>query len=214
LSAGKLLVYIQALPDSVSTSAKKFADLESAEFSMSHSSKTALAFASTLRFPHIVAAGFSPVLQEALTRGATEIFTMPLCDDPILQASFLPEGEFTHIIAGENPDWIFSGATFCGVLAEARNLNVEIIGESGVPKEKKLSPNSLILVKDSGESTSSIDVRRILNSASAGVNLEGVSGDSMFSVLEEKKTETISGTPNEISTSLSRKLRRFAGSRQ
>jgi hypothetical protein len=208
-----LLVYVQALPVSFPVTPKKFVDLNASNFVMSHSSKTALAFASSLGFPEILAAGFSPILQEALVRGATDKAPMPLCDDPLEQASFLPEGDFSHIIIGENPDWVFSGASLSGILAQTRGIALNVITQDEKIKTNNFLSNSLLLVLDSGEHLSSIDVRRIKYSTSASVQPENVLGSSMFTGVEEKRTENITGTPAEISSILSKKLRRLAGPR-
>jgi len=176
---------------------------------MSHSSKAALTFAGSLGISQIVAIGFSPILQEALARGATDIVAVPLCADPFEQASFFPHENFSYIILGENPDWKFSGASICGILAESRKIGLEICKPGSMNNVQDFSDNSLILVLDSGESSSSIDVRRIKYSTSANVNPEGVLGDSVFSKLEDKRTEKIAGTPSDITSTISRKLRRL-----
>jgi hypothetical protein len=212
LSSRKLLVYVQALPISFPVSPKNFADLNASDFALSHSSKAALAFASTMGFPEILASGFSPVLPEALARGATDIAPIPLCDDPKEQATFLPKGDFSHVIIGENPDWVFSGASFAGVLSQSRNIPVNIIrDEDGEPVRNTLSANSLLLILDSGELSSFIDVRRIKYSTSEKVQPENVLGYSVFNEMEEKRSEKITGTPSEISAILSKKLRRLGG---
>ena len=212
MSPKKLLIYVQALPTSFPVPPKKFADLNASNFVISHSSKTALAFAVSLGYPEILAAGFSPILQEALARGATEIAPMPLCDDPMEQASFFPEGDFSHIIIGENPDWLFSGASLSGVLAQTREFRLRIIArDDEEPKTSSFQNNSLFLVLDSGDHLSSIDARRMRYSTSTNVQPENVLGTSTFSPLDPRLTETISGTSAEISSLLSKKLRRLSG---
>jgi len=211
LSSRKLLVYVQAVPISFPVIPKTFADLATADFAMSHSSKTALTFAASMGCPEIIAAGFSPILQEALTRGATDVAPMPLCDDPLEQASFLPDGDFSHVILGENPDWIFSGASFAGILAQSRNIPIKIISDPN-DTSKDLPSSSLLLVLDSGEHSSDIDVRRIKYSTSTSIHPENVLGNSRFSKVEEKRTEKIVGTPSEIAAILTKKVRRFVRS--
>ena len=232
----RILVYVQAIPTSVSTSLRQFSDLETCDFSMSHSSKVALAFASTLGFPEIVAAGFFPIMQEALARGASSCYSMPLCDDPIDQISFFPADDYSNIIVGETPDWVFSGATLCGAIIGAKGFDL-------APISKELPPKSVMLVSDSGEETPGVDIRRIgfssssmitasFNAAFQGmevprtmkdlgatrgakknlasrINPEGVFGSSIFAKLETKRSELVSGSPKEIVSTLSRRIRRL-----
>ena len=205
----QILVYVQALPVSVPTSARKFQDLESSEFRMSHSSKAALSFAATLGFHEIVAAGFSPILREALARGATSCMTMPLCDDPLEQSSFFPkkrDGSFSHIIIGENPEWAFTGATLAGALAESRKSRIRLFQEGD---KLEFDEGSITLVKDSGEGLRSIDVRRIKTSSETSVNPDGVLGNSSFSKLEPRRNESLTGNAKEISSLLSRRIMRI-----
>jgi hypothetical protein len=204
-------VYIQALPVSFGFSPKKFSDLQEADFIMSHTSRAALAFATSLGFPLILAVGFSPVLQEALARGATDVKAVPLCDDPLEQASFFPEEHFSHILIGENPDWVFTGASLAGVLMESRKMVLSVVPLEPAPDDNELSQDSIWLVRDTGEVPASLDIRRIKNSTSAEVDPENVLGSSTFAKLEEKKTENIAGAPPEISSFLLKKLRRLSG---
>jgi hypothetical protein len=203
---------------------------------MSHSSKVALSFAITLGFSEIVAAGFPPIMQEALARGASSCYSMPLCDDPIEQLSFFPTDDFSNIIVGENPDWVFSGASLCGAIIGAKGFDL-------APISKELPPNSVMLVPDSGEETSGVDIRRISFSSSAittasfnaalrdmevprnmkylrstkdamkdlgsTINAEGVFGSSIFEKTETKRSEVLSGSPKEIVSTLSRRIRRL-----
>jgi hypothetical protein len=202
----QLLVYVQALPSSIGHGVRNFKDLEGAEFRLSHSSKTALSFAASLGFHEIVAAGYAPVLNEAIARGATSVASLPLCDDPVKQAQFFPEEEFTHVLIGENLDWIFSGASLLGVFAHKRNMKAVLsthynVGEFPRP--------SIILVKDPGENAGTIDVRKIKSAMEVNLNSEAIIGDVSFQTFEAAKTESISGAPSEIASSLSRKIRRF-----
>jgi hypothetical protein len=198
---------------------------------MSHSSKSALAFASSLGFPEIVAAGFSPILQEALARGASGCYPMPLCDDPLEQISFFPKDEFSNIIVGENPDWVFSGASLCGAIVGTKRFDL-------AQKLADFPQRSVLLIPDSGEEKSNIDIRRINLSSSSSAsafemkrnatapmttpaikkdlvpNLEikipsGVIGNSTFAKSETKRSELVTGTPSEIVSSLTRRIRRM-----
>jgi hypothetical protein len=204
-------VYIQALPVSFPSSPKNFSDLHEADFGMSHSSRAALAFAVSLGFPQILAVGFSPVLKEALARGATDVKSIPLCDDPLEQASFFPEEDISHIIIGENPDWVFTGASLAGVLMESRKMILNVVLFELAPGGKELSMNSIWLVRDTGEHVGDLDIRRIKYSTGATVDPENVLGISSFLKLEEKNTENVGGAPSEISSFLSKKLRRLSG---
>jgi len=201
LENNRILVYVQAIP-STETSLRNFSDLETCDFVMTHSSRVALAFANSLGFSEIVAAGFSPVLNEALARGATKCHSMPLCDDPIDQLSFFPRDNFSNIIVGENLDWVFSGASLCGVIMGSMGFDLAEIS-------KDISQKSVVLVPDSGEASSSIDTRRINFSFSSRVNPEGVLGDSTFSKSEIKRSELIVGSPSEIASTLSRRIKRL-----
>jgi hypothetical protein len=203
LAERQLLVYVQALPSSIGL-VKKFKDLEDAEFRLSHSSKVALSFASSLGFHEILAAGFAPVSNEAVARGATSVFSLPLCDEPARQAEFFPKEEFTHIIIGESLDWVFSGASLVGVLAHKYNLKAYIAA-----KETKYPERSLILVKDPGAAPEAIDVRRIKGAMEVKLDVKDVQGEVSFQTLEPVRTEMISGESAEIASSLSRKIRRF-----
>jgi len=231
----RILVYVQAVPSSVPPSLKQFSDLETCDFNMSHSSRVALSFASTLGFSDIVAAGFSPIMKEALARGASSCYSMPLCDDPFDQISFFPTDDFSNIVVGENPDWVFSGASLCGAIIGAKGFDL-------APISKELPPNSIMLVPDSGEETSGVDIRRISFSSSSMItasfnaalrgmevprqvkdlgrkdamkdlasskNPERVFGSSIFAKSETKRSEQVSGSPKEIVSTLTRRIRRL-----
>jgi len=175
---------------------------------MSHSSKSAIAFAAKHSSGVIVAAGFSPILREAVARGASSTFSMPLCDDPLEQYTFLPgDQKFSNIVVGENPDWIFSGASLCGVIATKLGYKFCLSKNA-----ESVEPHSVVLVLDSVEESSEIDIRRIALSMEAPANPEGVLGDSSFKKMEEVKPEMISGTLEELSSVISRRLRRITRS--
>jgi hypothetical protein len=186
---------------------RKFQDVEITEFRMSHSSKTALAFAKVLDFPEIVAVGFSPVLREAIARGATSCISVPLCEDPLEQASFFPKGEFSHVIVGENPEWVFTGASLAGIISESRNLRFELFKEGD---STDFPESSVILIKDSGESALGVDIKRIKDSFEAPVNPEAVLGGSTLLKREQKKGESLTGEAKEIASTLQRKIRRLS----
>lgn len=206
LSVGReIFVYVQAIPVSLPPSIRKFQDLESLEFSMSHSSRKAISFAKSFGFSEITAFGFPAVLHESLARGATGCVPIPLCDDPVLQASFFPE-HASSIIIGENSDWIFTGASLAGALAEFRGSKLHFLD---IGDQAELPNNSIIVIKDSGENSGNIDVRRIESLMDVIFDHKGVLGDSTFSKLESREPEKISGETAEVVSLLSRKLRRI-----
>jgi hypothetical protein len=200
----KLLVYVQASPVLFPSSARKFSDLETAEFRMSHSSKTALAFAGKNFSGEIVAAGFSPILREAVARGASRTFPTPLCDDPLRQFSFFPKEKFSAIILGENPDWLFSGLALGGVISATTGLKVQTATITGA-----LEKDSVTVILDSGAADSIIDIRRIEVAQEADSHPEGVLGLASIKKAEEVRSEALTGSAEEISSILSRRLQRM-----
>jgi hypothetical protein len=199
-----VLVYLQAVPSSITGTPKKFIDLENSEFRMSHSSKAALAFATKHFEGKIIAAGFSPVLRESVARGATSTLSMPLCDDPQNQLSFFPRKEnFACIVVGENPDWVFSGASLCGLIAAKLGLKVMTSAQFSA------EPDSVILVPDSGEDPANIDIRKISGALEAPANPESVLGDSFFRKMEESKQESLTGSSKEMTSVVARRLQRI-----
>jgi hypothetical protein len=209
LASRQILVYVQALPVSIPSSARKFQDLEKSEFRMSQSSKVAISFAKTLGFHEIMAVGFSPILREAIARGATSCYSVPLCDDPLEQASFFPKDSFSHVIIAENSDWVFSGSSLAGVLCESRKMRFCLFTEGA---SLDYPESSVILVKEYGDSSESVDIRRIRNAFDVTVNPEGVLGVSTLSKREAKKSEALTGDTSEIASVLSRKIRRMTRS--
>ena len=206
MSQNGLLVYVQAVPDAIPVSAKRLQDLSNSKFKMSHSSKTALALATNMGFKEIVAAGYNPILSEAIARGATSVASIPLFDDPIKQADSLPSEPFDHILIGENEDWFFSGASLAGVLARSRKFRFTLAESS---KITQYPSSSVIAVRDEGENSPNIDVRRI-NESMVRTSGEGeILGNFTFSKIEESRTELIVGDSGEIGTAIFRKLRRL-----
>lgn len=202
----RILVYVQAVPVYVPGSARKFSDLENTDFKMSHSSKVALGLVSNEKDTEIVAAGFSPILREAVARGATGTFLMPLCDDPWDQLSFFPkEDRFSAILLGENPDWVFSGASLAGLISVKFGYNLQFCSETGQP----LEPNCVVLALDSGQEVSNIDVRRIILASADHASPEAVLGNSTLRKLEETKAEILTDSPAEMSSVISRRIRRI-----
>jgi hypothetical protein len=195
------------MPTSLASTARKFQNLEGSDFEMTHSSKRALMFAASLGAREIMAVGYPAILREAIIRGATKFKAMPLCDDPLQQISFFPEDDSgDHIFIGENLDWVFTGASLAGAIAQQRNKQLIVCDASRTPD---LSKGSVLLVTDSGLSTGGIDIRRIKNAAEASVDPEGVLGNATFIKQESAKGEIINGDPSEVGTALTRKLRRL-----
>jgi hypothetical protein len=202
--SGKVLVYVQAIPLSIPSSARKFSDLENCDFRMSHASKVALAAANRSNYD-ITATGFSPILREAVARGASSVFSMPLCDDPSRQLSFFPKNErYSRIFVGESLEWIFTGASLAGLLCSKLSFQLQLFSEDVIFGE-----GAVILVPDSGEAVSGIDIRRIDSSMDAVVNPEGVLGEASFRKLEEVKPEILTGSTEENASIISRRLRRI-----
>ncbi|MDG6923741.1 MAG: hypothetical protein JRN67_10670 [Nitrososphaerota archaeon] len=206
MSSRQILVYVQALPVSTPTSAKKFQDLEVCEFRMSQSSKSALALARKLGFHEIMAVGFSSILREAVARGATSCHSVPLCDDPLEQASFFPKEQFSHLVIAENSDWVFTGSSLAGILSESLKMHLRVFTQGN---SLAFPESSIILVKDSGVNSESMDVRRIRNSFDVPVDPEGVLGSSSLTRREIGKSELLSGDTSEIASVLARKLKRL-----
>ena len=206
MNQSKVLVYVQAVPIGIPTSAKRLQDISDGKFRISHSSRAALALATSLGAKEIVAAGHGPVLPEAVARGASSSVPLPLFDDPLKQAQSFPDDTFSQIVIGENDDWLFSGASLAGILARSRGLKIAL-HDSG--HQQQFSEGSVIVVRDEGESTPSIDIRRIRDAVTASAGPSQVYGRIVFSKLEEPKTELVVGSPREISSAVKRKLRRL-----
>ena len=195
------------MPTSLASSARKFQNLEGSDFEMTHSSKKALMFAASLGAREILAIGYPSILREAIIRGATKFKAAPLCDDPVQQISFFPEDDAVdHIVTGENLEWVFTGASLAGAIAQRRHKQLVVCDGRRTPD---LSTGSVLLVTDSGESQGGIDIRRIKNAAEASVDPEGVLGNATFLKQESAKGEIINGDPSEVGTAIARKLRRL-----
>jgi hypothetical protein len=199
-----VLVYVQALPVSIPPSARKFSDLESCEFEMSHASKLALAVASELS-SKVTAAGFSPILRESIARGAASIHSMPLCDDPLMQFSFFPKEEYSQFLIGENPDWVFSGASLAGVISAKTWYKIKAYN-----KTSEISSNEVLIISDLVTEAPAIDIRRIDRSMNATVNPEGVLGRMLLRKMEEAKPEILTGSIEDSTAVIARRLRRIA----
>ena len=130
---------------------------------------------------------------------------MPLCDDPLEQLTFFPKDlTFPTILVGENPEWVFSGTSLAGLISKELGFDLRAICGA-----EKLEPNCVYLALDSGEEASNIDIRRIVLANADRINPENVLGSSSFRKLEERKPEILTGSLTEMSTVISKRLRRF-----
>jgi hypothetical protein len=212
---------VQAVPAFIPSGAKKFSDLEASDYRMTESSKAALSLAVSVKSERdVVAIGFPPVLREALVRGATNVVSVPLCDDPLEQSGFVlnaisaKESTLeTSLVLGENSEWVFSGASLAGALAQRLKLKVRLLRNLDAQLNDDLVNGSVVIVSDSlvGDRglVGNVDVRRISLSFAHAVNPEGVLGDSTLLRQEPSHPEIISGDSSEISSALVRKLRRI-----
>ena len=101
---------------------------------------------------------------------------------------------------------MFTGASLAGVLAESRKCSLYFLQDGDTMKSY---PNSIIVVRDSGENAGNVDARRIESSFQVVLNDEALLGGSTFSKPETRGTERISGNASEIVSLVSRKLKRI-----
>ena len=204
-----VLVFVQAVPTHV-PGVDKFSDLSKAAFSLSHSSKVALNRSKRIQ-REFVAIGHSSVLAEALARGATRVFSVPLCDDPFEQAMTFPkDGHWTNVIIGENPDGPFTGASLSGALSALWGWNLSL--DNSFDKEPKpYLPSFIILVKDDIDRAYNIDVRHISHALEQKIPNSDVKGTlQLLKQQVQPRHETLNAdSPKEIATSILRRLRRF-----
>ena len=205
-----VLVYVQAVPKTVPSNAREFSDLSRSDFVLTHSSKSALAKVGRV-FPNakVTAAGYHSILYEALARGAEKAISLPLCDDPLDQARSFPSNEpYPYILVGENPDGIFTGASLCGALSALRKMDFAIMdfAESTV-----VQGEGVYLVRDDERATHNIDTRLINGALKQVVTpLKALGVSSLGKREQEPNSETLnSESPEEISSSFSRSLRRI-----
>jgi hypothetical protein len=205
-----VLVYAQAVPRHIPGGVDKFSDLSKATFSLGHSSKAALNRAKRTR-KEIVAIGHSAILAEALTRGAAKVLPVSLCDDPFEQAMTLPKNNrWANVIIGENPDGPFTGASLSGALSAIWGWTLVL--DNSLDKEPEpYPPSSIILVKDDIDQAYNIDVRQIVPALEKKIRHSDVKGTlQLLRQRAEPRHETLNAdSPNEIATSILRRLRRF-----
>ncbi len=206
-SKKRILVYLQAIPRTVSSAATKFEDLSNSEFVLNHSSKIAIAEARRI-FPdaEIIAAGYQSVLPEAFARGASKVISLPMCQDPLDQAKNLPATEkYACIVVGENPDGPFTGASLCGAIAALRKVEFSIGNKftSGL--------NGILLLREDESASHNIDVRRICTAFEEKIAISEIRGNLSLGKKEVVSgSETVQGSPQEIASTLARRLRRLA----
>jgi hypothetical protein len=204
----RILVYVQAVPNAI-LSDGKFSDLAKGTFSIGHSSKTALDSVRRI-FPNakIKAAGYPPVLSEAMARGADLAISLPLCDDPLEQARSFPAEPYNYIIIGENFEGPFSGSVLCGALASLRKMDLTFLSADADSFQR----GGVVLVADNLMAPTSIDIRRINFATNQVFAPAEVRGKSLIekpkSIARPEKFE--SSSPSEIAAYFSRRLRRFA----
>ena len=209
MTSDKILVYVQALPISIPSRAKNFADLSNSNLRMSHSSKAALDKAAGLS-KNVVALGHSSILREALARGAKEAMPLPLCDDPLTQAesmkNLLTNLDSFSILVGENLDGPFSGAALCGALSSVYDLYFSF----GLDQED--GGGSVVLVKDSGTRAFNIDIRKIAYASTKEFAESKFVGNSTLEKYERPQPIQLSKeqAPKDIASTVSRKIRRLS----
>jgi hypothetical protein len=210
MPSNKILVYVQAIPTSISDKARNFKDLSSSSVRMAHSSKVALDQALKIS-KEVVALGHSSILSEALAHGANEAKALPFCDDPVAQAESMQdsvvESNEISILVGENLDGPFSGASLCGALSSIYDLRFSFSSNG-----EDASPGSVVLVKDTGTETFNIDIRAIDYATSQKFPESTIVGSSALEKTQRPKTAQlpIELSAKEIATTLSRKLRRLS----
>ncbi|MDH2900867.1 MAG: hypothetical protein PXY39_07825 [archaeon] len=209
MASKKILVYVQALPISVPSRAKNFADLSNLNLRMSHSSKAALDKAVGLS-ENVVALGHSSILREALARGSKEAIPIPLYDDPLAQAesmkNFLTDlGPFS-ILVGENLDGPFSGAALCGALSSVYDLTFSF------DSDLEDGGGSVVLVKDSGTKAFNIDIRKIDYASTKEFAESKFVGSIALEKYERAQPIQLSKeqAPKDIASTISRKIRRLS----
>ena len=206
---GKVLVYVQAIPVSSSSGEssreKSFVEYfqNSAEFTMTHSSKVALEKAQLLGTSDVTAIGYSPILHEAMARGASAGISVPACDTPYRQARTFPQGNF-EILIGENGDGLFNGASLAGALVAMHGYVFRMWGE----EKPEYLENSVVLVKDLLQPTPGIDIRRVKRASEARFEAEAVDGNSRILSIPSARNEILSGNSKDLSSALSKRLRR------
>jgi hypothetical protein len=215
----KVFVYVQAIPESIPSRTKSFADLKEAttSFRMSHSSKVALAMAKNPSTNNVIALGHSSILREALAFRADDVIALPLCDDPLVQAQSIKEQKISEdlqlsiLFVGENLDGPFSGSSLCGALSALLDLNFEIDDLKNVEQRQLVKNGSVVLVRDDGTRAFNVNIRRLGIANSKEFPQSKVVGTNLLDRREPAKNpETISdGSPKEIASTISRRLRRF-----
>ena len=205
----QLGVYVQALPVSLSnpSSTKKFEEqFKDSDFVLSHSSKIALKVAKSLGYHEVCAFGHSSILHEALARGATSAYSVPLFVNVVDQARSIPRDHFSSIVLPENLDGPFTGASLAGALISLYGLSFALWDGANRHPESRV-----ILVKDI-DSSDSIDVRRISQAVATKVETSTVIGQddvATSSMQGGARHEELTGSMEEISGTIAKRLRRL-----
>lgn len=208
-TASKVLVYVQAVPILGSQKVRRFEEFSKAFFRISHSSISAF-FRSKELFNEsmLIVVGYSSVLAHAMTLGASSGVPVSLCDDPLEQALEIKNAighprSIDSIVVGENLDGPFSGASLAGALSVVLDLGLAIEPTDG-------SLGTVVLLKDDGIKSYNMDIRRIDRASSVDFAQSLAIGNVMIEQAEGVHSQVLRGLPSsEISTSISRKLRRL-----
>ncbi len=109
-------------------------------------------------------------------------------------------------MVGENLDGPFSGASLCGAISGLCDFGFRLYSDL---KAQNVS-NSTILVRDDGDGAFNIDIRRIDQAASSAISESSIMGSVSLEKNQKSAAETVKDqSPREISSMLSRKLRRL-----
>ncbi|MHB1907258.1 MAG: hypothetical protein ACYCQJ_00140 [Nitrososphaerales archaeon] len=198
-----ILAYVQAVPSAIHDSQKNFSELNE-RLRMVHSSQALLARMVSMD-EEIVAVGYSQILLEALARGASSGISLPLCDDPLVQAESMREilKSKIRIFVGENLDGPFSGAALCGAISSLYDLSL------GVVDDPKQSSDLVVLVRDNGIGAFNLDVRNIEPASKKPIGRSNLIGTSVLRK-ETRSRSLESHNEKETSDIIARKLRRLS----
>ena len=209
-SESGILVYVQAIPLEQAGPKRSFEEFfQDSEFEMSYSSKIALTTALKFSTSEITAVGFTPILHEALARGATKAVAVPFCDDALEQAKTLPRGSM--ILVGENPDGPFTGASLAGALAHLRGISIHLYeyDEGKKQNANKFTEGTVMLIKNG--TVAEMDVRKIKQAVETRILIESPVGRlDVERTSREIRHELLSGSTGENVSAISRRLTRVA----
>ena len=197
------LVYVQAVPSALHDSQKNFSELNES-FRMVHSSQALLSKMVSMN-EEIVAVGYSQILLEALARGASSSISLPLCDDPFVQAESMKEilKDKVRIFVGENLDGPFSGGALCGAISSLYDLSF------GIADDPKQASDLVVLVRDNGIGSFNLDVRNIESASKKPIAKSNLIGTSVLR-RETRSRSLESHNEKETADLIARKLRRLS----